>query len=154
MSKRFHVMSSVSGLATLAALFVSGSASAARIEGFQARASSAADQPCVTNNWTGIYNTCDRTIEAQIAATVPSSANYTTNGYVYGYNGLTTLQAWAISSTLDFVSTAGARVHLLGTSSAPTWSTFTTSSVSVPSGGALLFSVILAPNQLLSYVTY
>ncbi|MEI9937247.1 MAG: hypothetical protein WDO69_08465 [Pseudomonadota bacterium] len=153
MSNRSHVISAISGLATLAALFVSGSANAARIEGFQSRAAYWSDQPCIGNYWTGVTNTCNYTLDVQASATV-TSGTYSPNAYAYGYNGSTKLNVIGISSTLDWFSGPG-QVNLAGgSSSAPTWSTFASSSVSVPVGGAMLFIVTLAPNQFLSYLTY
>ena len=154
MLNRFHFISAVSGLATLAALLVSGSASAARIEAFQARAETQANQPCVSNYWTGVYNTCAYTVNVQAAVTVASSGNYSTNAFAYGYYGSTTFTPWSVSSTLDFISTPGTLDHTTGVSNAPTWSTFTSSSLYVASSGAILIHVTLAPSQILSYFTY
>jgi len=154
MSKRTHLISAVSGLATLAALFVSGSASAARIEGFNARAAFFSDEPCLNHYWTGLINNCDHPVDVQAAANITTSGNHSPNGYTYGYAGSTSLSAWGISETLDLVSSPGAVSHNGGTSMAPTWATFASLTVYAPPSGSMLFDVILAPNQLLSYLTY
>jgi len=143
-----QVICAASSLAALAALFVSSSASAARMEGFQSRAGYYSDQSCIGNYWTGVINACDRTILVQAVATINSS-NWNTfypNAMAYADDD-STLQTYGVNNNLDTVWTNGPSTHGHDVRGDAMWGPYLTSpATSVPPAGALIFMVQLPPN--------
>jgi len=144
----------LSGLAALAGLFVSGNASASRIEGFNSRAAYASDQPCVASAWTGVYNVCNHNVQVQAAATVTTSGNFYPNVMAFADED-STFQPWGVSSNLDTVWTPGASRHGNDFYGHELWASYpSTTPTYVPANGALLFSVWLPINEKIAAYFY
>jgi hypothetical protein len=139
-----------------AALFVSGNASATRLEALAAsHASTVADAACVGNYWTGVSNICSHTIDVQAAATITTAGTYSTNANVYG-NASTYFQSWGINSTFDTTWTSGQGHHTTDYYGNSTWAYYIGMPYStyVPAYGSLLFQVTLPPGQIIAYYNY
>ena len=121
----------------------SSSIGAGTLSGFWTRAANVADQHCVTNDWTGVYNSCGP-VAFQSATFPGASGNYYPSVWIYG-NASVSCQYWGVTNTLDWIWTNGARGHTTDYYGGPIWAGCLPDPYPtwVPSGGGLLFQVVL-----------
>jgi hypothetical protein len=130
--------------------FQSSSASAGVMSGFWTRTASVADQHCMANDWTGVYNSCGTTA-FQSAVYIGTAGNYHPSAQIYGDAGVR-CQYWGVTGTLDWIWTNGVFGHTTDYYGGPIWASCfpDPNSTWVPSVGSLLFQITMPYGAVIS----